>query len=227
METPGSAPWAWLWGGSQARGRPKSTTPARRAHAALLEAPLLWACPVHTQPCAPAPRSPSPTLLLASRAIAGQFPHRTPPSPGGRDAVLLSLRNRKDAKTVAGRSLHVRRPGAGPRGRHCDASGAELGIGQRDGGVGPERKERAMRGGERLWRWKVSRPLRKALTGRTPSVSPEDAELKTRVREANESCFLPRKKGNWGYRRWIKEALRAGFREELTGWSCSRIYHLG
>lgn len=101
----------------------------------------------------PAPQHPeaqAPTLLFASRAIAGQFPHRTPPSPGGRDAVLLSPRNRKDAKTVVGRGLRGRRQGAGPRGRHCDAPGAELGIGQRDGGLGPERKERAMRGGERL-----------------------------------------------------------------------------
>lgn len=196
METPGSAPWAGPWGRSQARGRPKSTTPARRARAALPEAPLLRACPAHTQPCAPPPRSPSPNPALASRAIAGQCPHRTPPSPEG-DATQSHFHH-GTGKTQRPWRGGVSVAGVGGRGRegatvtHLEwswglVSGTGGGAGTRGEGTAWRRAALGVKG--------QSSP-REGTAWKSPSVSPEDAEWKASVREAHESSFLPRLKGN-------------------------------
>lgn len=87
----------------------------------------------------PAPENCSPgtraaTLLLPAGATPARFPHGIPPFPGGRDAVLLPRRNRKDVKKRRGgaSTAGIREPG--PPSRHCVAPEAEPGIGQPDGG---------------------------------------------------------------------------------------------
>lgn len=101
--------------------------------------PPVGPVPKHQGTTAPGTRAPAP--LPGSR--------QTPPSsPGRRGAILLPKASRKDAKTAPGRGLRGGRPGSGPRGRHCDASGAEPGIGRPGAGRGRGLQSRALLGRE-------------------------------------------------------------------------------
>lgn len=181
-------------GRGQARGRPESTTPARRAHAALPEALMPWFALTlpssdlrpntrEQQPQEPLPPPPPP----AAGVTAGRFLCRTPPfAPERRGATPLPRRSRKDVKTAAGRSLQGGLWGWGHKGAVVTRPERSRGlVGQaqdRAGACGARALQVARwvtwanpargRGGQGLWVFPAS--LRVSSGRVSPTVSPKD-----------------------------------------------------
>lgn len=136
METPGCAPWAGLPGG-RVRDRPKSTTSAPCAHAALQE-PLLSAPRPTPGSCSAGTRAP-PCCCLPAPPLLGcprnpTFSRTTRRSPTSTTEPERRRKQRGGASTAG-----IREPR--PPSRHCVAPEAEPGIGRGRG-------QRRGRGGE-------------------------------------------------------------------------------
>ncbi|CAD7686275.1 unnamed protein product [Nyctereutes procyonoides] len=199
METPGSAPWAGPRGaGPGARPAPAHNSRPSGARG-VSRSPLAPGSPTAAR------RARAPTPLPAAGGTAGRFPRGTPPSsPGRRGEGLLPPRNRKDARSTAGRGLRGVRPGAGPRGRHCAAPGAEPGIGQQGAGQGRGLRKGTLLRGELL-------PRASPFSGpqRTPVV-----KISVREKKRVISCQGENREPKTARR--IKAAPIAEFREGLT-----------